>query len=1246
MAKSVADFLVDLKVDGIKDVNALKGSLRALMGASKITGKSLLDISSAVKQFKTNSKDSVQVIRGQVQALKGLQQQAGINSAAFKKLGQDVALYESKLRSAEAAVAQSRTSFAAARTRFVKRTPGALLDRISQVRAAATAQPFDERGNVNQEFIDQQKELNVLTKVETRLQERLALKIREGNRAKVDSNVENKTAAELQELYGKELNDSASTTAQMSLRLRELKEDFQDLTIGSREYIQALNRISYFEQRVADPFGSAARKQAIRSRLGTQETFGMFAGRDPVQSAIDRRERKRSRRYGGFTGGGLANQPVEASGLFKQIASISGAGPAAELQMMGRSYEQVAQSIRTATAASNGSINSLQAQRTALTQLRAGLDPTTKDFRELGKEIDKVDRKLSKLSKKKFSLKGVAQTAGAVAAGGIFGGAEGAAGALLGAPFGPGGAATGAALGAQASMLRKNIEGYAEYASSVDKSLIALKEIAGNQKNYNILLAQATKVTEQLNVPQEVAIRGITRLSAAVLGAKGNVNDAARAFTQIIIAVKGTAGGAEDVNSALTALVQIFSKGKVSAEELSGQLGERFPAAVTEFAEANEMTTTELQASLKQGTVGLNELMKFLAGVGSKYQKTALKIAQSNEEAGARSTIAFNKMRLAIGRAIKPIGAKLQEAITDFVMDNINALTQLAKSFAEFAQKTLNGLALIIKHGDKIKDLITIIVGGALGGKLLGLVGTILTRLVPLIKRVGLLRTAVLLLNRALLTNPLVLFAAGLTAAGVGIANFAGRHKKAVRDIANGNLTIKESEERIQRYKDQLKELKGAAPVTKPAETPELKQARRDGLPIITGKDLRPTVQSPGVNKAEIEKLEDTIKAGEAALALRKKGEKELEGLFEGLGSGVDFGDLAGDLKGKGKDDGAKDISDAVMIAQINGMREVITLSDVEAKLANDILQINLDDLKTNEKIVAKAQAHFEADQSRLQIQEQLQDLQRDITAQVDNARLALGQITQEEFNQIELQNRKVELEKQLLQLKINGLITDKEAQKIIKTIIDAMAAGQNKTKSFVEGLRELIKKGTNLNDIFAEFGVQTVDKLANSFADFIATGKASFAEFAKSVLQDMSRILAKAAFLKALEFIPGIGKTIKAVTNADGNVFAQNKIIPYARGGIVNKPTMFAYANGGAGSFGIMGEAGAEAILPLRRGPGGKLGVESSGGFGNVVVNVDASGSNVEGSSADASQLGKAIGAAVQSELIKQKRPGGLLAR
>ena len=125
-------------------------------------------------------------------------------------------------------------------------------------------------------------------------------------------------------------------------------------------------------------------------------------------------------------------------------------------------------------------------------------------------------------------------------------------------------------------------------------------------------------------------------------------------------------------------------------------------------------------------------------------------------------------------------------------------------------------------------------------------------------------------------------------------------------------------------------------------------------------------------------------------------------------------------------------------------------------------------------------------------------------------------------------------------------------------------------------------------------------------------------------------------------------GATIPAPgTFAKGGAFGKNGIVPFAYGGIVNKPTLFQFANGGTAATGLLGEAGPEAILPLRRGPSGRLGVETSGAASsmNVTVNVDASGTKAEGDGGRAEQLGRVVSQAVQAELIKQKRPGGLLA-
>ena len=86
--------------------------------------------------------------------------------------------------------------------------------------------------------------------------------------------------------------------------------------------------------------------------------------------------------------------------------------------------------------------------------------------------------------------------------------------------------------------------------------------------------------------------------------------------------------------------------------------------------------------------------------------------------------------------------------------------------------------------------------------------------------------------------------------------------------------------------------------------------------------------------------------------------------------------------------------------------------------------------------------------------------------------------------------------------------------------------------------------------------------------------------------------------------------------------------------------------ANGGTAVGGrsyVVGEKGPELFTPGRT---GSVAPNSAFGGANVTVNVDASGSSVEGNADQASMLGKAIGIAVQQELVKQKRPGGLLAR
>lgn len=113
-----------------------------------------------------------------------------------------------------------------------------------------------------------------------------------------------------------------------------------------------------------------------------------------------------------------------------------------------------------------------------------------------------------------------------------------------------------------------------------------------------------------------------------------------------------------------------------------------------------------------------------------------------------------------------------------------------------------------------------------------------------------------------------------------------------------------------------------------------------------------------------------------------------------------------------------------------------------------------------------------------------------------------------------------------------------------------------------------------------------------------------------KGVLADLAQIAIRETVTKPLsawltDSLKGF--SFASLFAADGRAFAQGgNVLPFADGGVVNSPTLFKFANG----TGLMGEAGPEAILPLQRGPGGKLGVAAQGATRlhyAPVINIDS---------------------------------------
>jgi len=224
-----------------------------------------------------------------------------------------------------------------------------------------------------------------------------------------------------------------------------------------------------------------------------------------------------------------------------------------------------------------------------------------------------------------------------------------------------------------------------------------------------------------------------------------------------------------------------------------------------------------------------------------------------------------------------------------------------------------------------------------------------------------------------------------------------------------------------------------------------------------------------------------------------------------------------------------------------------------------------------------------------------------------------------------ELKEVKAGLKENITTLEGLKLTSDETGDSLDKTFGQQMQA---KLKTFKDGIK-------SIQESMADVVIKGIKGMEDALVNFVMTGKLSFRDLANSIIKDMIRIQIQQSITKPLSnFFSSL-----FTKNANGNVYGQNGIVPFANGGIVTKPTVFPFKNG----IGLMGEAGAEAILPLTR-RNGKLGVEGGGNNTSVVVNVDASGTEVQGDEQQGRALGQLIAAAVQSELVQQSRPGGIL--
>jgi len=229
-------------------------------------------------------------------------------------------------------------------------------------------------------------------------------------------------------------------------------------------------------------------------------------------------------------------------------------------------------------------------------------------------------------------------------------------------------------------------------------------------------------------------------------------------------------------------------------------------------------------------------------------------------------------------------------------------------------------------------------------------------------------------------------------------------------------------------------------------------------------------------------------------------------------------------------------------------------------------------------------------------------------------------------------------------QYRITELITQGFTEEQAKQI----AAQEKLIALQQEANDKAIEQGTLLQDAMTNIG----NSLGNAFSKMMDGQKVNF----KEMIRQMAIDLAKSQLIKMLSnlgggmgggwgtLFSGIAKGLGGAS--EGYVNASGPITPFAKGGVIGTPTKF-YANGG---IGLMGEAGPEAIVPLKRGRDGKLGVSGGNGGGgsniSIVNNVTVNGSDSPEESAELTvkTLDKMMDNKIKQIIQDQKRPGNML--
>jgi len=672
------------------------------------------------------------------------------------------------------------------------------------------------------------------------------------------------------------------------------------------------------------------------------------------------------------------------------------------------------------------------------------------------------------------------------------------------------------------------------------------------------------------------------------------------------------------LEGAMRALQQMMSKGKVQAEELRGQLGEHLPGAFEIAAQAMGVTTGELDKMLSMGQVTAKALFEnFPQALRDNYGSQLTAALRTPQRELERLKTDINLMIHELGPGFEALGFSILSSfrsifsgIDSKAFDSINeAMKDFADVIAALPNIISNSFDIVMAYLGPWADMIWEIISWPF---------IELGKLFPSSGDPEIMGFWEWLLDTV--TNTML-------KVGDSILNLPGRLK------AIFNITVRELSGFIETSVTFYEKIVTEAGLV----------FEKVSLAVNIAVNGMKAFFAPAFNliidglKTVNDAIAETFAS--AALAADFAGFEDSAKSLRGMASAaIKATDSLDKMKMNTGDISAETAKYESRLEGVN--RELDDLDGKYDKIYQDISSATLDDTSKILNDLTKSEAERNAlikdriasSKAEIQYQEQLRSM--------------------------------AEMDKELAANK------ERETKKAAKT-------AETMSEDFAKKLKDHGGKDSPLQKYYADAmdstsalekaTVKAFGGMEDALVEFVTTGKLDFSSLVDSIIADITRIAIKGAITGPLSdamfgssssggsgalggmfgsmlgggigtpdgvgppapssgggFLSGLGSIFSSFF-ADGAAFNKGFVTAFANGGVVNSPTVFPMANGA----GLMGEAGPEAIMPLKRGPGGKLGVEGGGGGNtiNITVNVTGTDGSSDAVRRSAGQVAQAAG-------------------